>query len=112
MWIDANGNQVTGQYTAPNGTTYPASFPRNEIPGLTEVPDPVVPVVVPTASEIVRAQIFQLEESITNRMWREDATGQYTAVMDFGPGDNRTGKTATQYIAFVNDAIAVLRASL
>lgn len=58
-----------------------------------------------------REDIARLEASITDRMWREDAVGS-TAVMDFGQDDARTGKTATQYIAYVNDAIAVLRASL
>lgn len=41
MWINQNGEVVpSGQYEAPDGTTYPGNFPRNEIPGLTEVSDP------------------------------------------------------------------------
>jgi hypothetical protein len=56
-------------------------------------------------------QIAALEASITDRMWREDAVGS-TAVMTFSPDDPRTGKTATQYIAYVNSAIANVRAGL
>ena len=60
---------------------------------------------------VAAEQITALERSITDRMWREDAKG-CADVMDFGPDDHRTGKTATDYIAFVDDAIAVLRVSL
>ena len=60
---------------------------------------------------IAAEQITALERSITDRMWREDAIGSLV-VMDFGPDDHRTGKTATDYIAFVDAAVAVLRASL
>lgn len=111
MWKDPDGNTIEGQYVAADGTIYPANFPREEIPGLTEHPDPVV---VPTPVDprvAVLSQIDVLESSITDRMWREDAISS-TAVMDFGPDDHRTGKTATQYIAFVDEAVAVLRASL
>jgi len=59
----------------------------------------------------ILAQISALETSITNRMWREDATGS-TAVMSCGGGDPRTGKTSTQYIAWVDSQCAVLRANL
>jgi len=68
------------------------------------------------------AEIDRLEKSITDRMWREDAVGS-TALMNVSTvgedgniivdtADPRTGKTATQYIAWVNDAIAALRAGL
>jgi hypothetical protein len=68
------------------------------------------------------AEIDRLERSITDRMWREDAVGS-TALMyvsgvdEDGNGfvntdDPRHGKTATQYIAWVNDAIAALRGGL
>jgi hypothetical protein len=57
------------------------------------------------------AEISHLEASITDRMWREDATGS-TALMGFGSNDPRTGKTATQYIAWVDAQCASLRAQL
>lgn len=68
------------------------------------------------------AEIDRLERSITDRMWREDAVGS-TALMVVKKRDEngdlvddtddpRTGKTATQYIAWVNDAIAALRTGL
>ena len=52
MWIDQQGNQTTNAeaYRAPNGTLYPPNFPRSEIPGLTEVADPV-----PTAEDLANA---------------------------------------------------------
>lgn len=42
MWIDQKGEAIptNAQYVAPNGTTYPWNFPRDEIPGAIEVPDP------------------------------------------------------------------------
>ena len=68
------------------------------------------------------AEIDRLERSITDRMWREDAIGS-TALMTINKQDDagnwvtdaddpRTGKTATQYIAYVNSAIANIRAGL
>ena len=68
------------------------------------------------------AEIDRLEKSITDRMWREDAVGS-TALMVVKKRDEndnlvddtddpRHGKTATQYVAYVNDAIAALRAGL
>ena len=67
-------------------------------------------------------EIDRLERSITDRMWREDAVGS-TALMEINKQDEdgnwvtdaddpRTGKTATQYIGYVNDAIATLRTGL
>ena len=44
MWQDHDGNEVTGQYRAPDGTLYPSDFPKAEIPGLVWVepaPEPV-----------------------------------------------------------------------
>lgn len=62
----------------------------------------------------VLAQIVQLEQSITDRMWREDAIGS-TDVMTVpnrpdGSVDPRNGKTATQYIAWVNTECRTLAA--
>ncbi|CUW38795.1 conserved exported protein of unknown function [Magnetospirillum sp. XM-1] len=68
------------------------------------------------------AEIDRLEKSITDRMWREDAVGS-TALMEIKKQDEngdwvvdnddpRTGKTATQYISYVNGAIANIRARL
>ena len=68
------------------------------------------------------AEIVRLEESITDRMWIEDATGS-TAMIQIKKQDEngdwvvdtddpRTGKTATQYIAYVNSAIANIRTGL
>lgn len=68
------------------------------------------------------AEIDRLEKSITDRMWREDAIGS-DLLMEIkkqdGNGDwvvdlddPRTGKTATQYISYVNGAIANIRVGL
>ena len=64
------------------------------------------------------AEIDRLEKSVTDRMWREDAVGS-TALMEIKKQDGvvdlddpRTGKTATQYIGYVNSAIANIRAGL
>lgn len=65
----------------------------------------------PAAAVALKAQITTLEASITPRMWREDAIG-FTAPMAFGPDDPRTGKTASQYIAWVDAQIRQLRAQL
>lgn len=72
------------------------------------VPDPVDQ---PSARDLALTEIDRLERSITDRMWREDAVGS-TSVMAFGADDPRTGKTATQYIGWVNSAIANIRAGL
>jgi hypothetical protein len=72
------------------------------------IPDPADQ---PSARDIAMAEIATLEASITDRMWREDAVGS-AAVMTFSPDDPRTGKTATQYIAYVNSTIANIRAGL
>ncbi|BAE51529.1 hypothetical protein amb2725 [Paramagnetospirillum magneticum AMB-1] len=74
------------------------------------------------AKSVALAEIDRLEKSITDRMWREDAVGS-TALMEIKRQDEngdwvvdlddpRTGKTATQYIAYVNSAIANIRAGL
>lgn len=52
--------------------------------------------------------IKKLESSITDRMWREDAMGS-SVIMDFGSSDPRTGKTATEYIAWVDSEISLIR---
>lgn len=65
------------------------------------VPDPADQ---PSARDIAMAAIATLEASITDRMWREDAVGS-TAVMTFSPDDPRTGKTAGQYITWVDNRI-------
>lgn len=61
MWVDQHGVQIRDgdQYAASDGTQYPGSFPRNEIPGLTEVPDE--PQEPPTTDEI-QAQIVGLTQ--------------------------------------------------
>jgi hypothetical protein len=64
------------------------------------------------------SEIDRLEKSITDRMWREDAIGsdllmaikKQDGTVDLD--DPRTGKTATQYIGYVNSAIANIRAGL
>ena len=72
--------------------------------------------------EAALGEIDRLERSITDRMWREDAVGS-TALMEITKQDDtgawvtdaddpRTGKTATQYIGYVNSAIANIRAGL
>ena len=43
--------------------------------------------------------------------WREDAKGS-RVLMDLGPDHPGTGKTATQYIKYIDDQIDVVRASL
>lgn len=53
----------------------------------------------------IYGQIAALEATITERMWREDARG--SAVVN-----PSTGKTSTQYIAWVDDEIATLRGQL
>lgn len=76
MWKDQDNNTVDGQYTAPNGTTYPAAFPREEIPGLTEHPDPVVPPHVPTMAEInapIYAQLDELDRKSIRALREGDA---------------------------------------
>ena len=71
---------------------------------------------------IALAEIDRLEKTITDRMWREDAIGS-DLLMEIKKRDEngdwvvdaddpRTGKTATQYIGYVNDAIASLRAGI
>jgi hypothetical protein len=85
-------------------------------------PDEVAALKKANADALILAEIDRLERSITDRMWREDAVGS-TALMNVSTVDEdgnivvdttdpRTGKTATQYIAYVNDAIAALRAGL
>lgn len=85
-------------------------------------PDEVDALKREDAKAIALAEIDRLEKSITDRMWREDAVGS-TALMEIKKqdengnwvvdlGDPRTGKTATQYIAYVNSAIANIRAGL
>jgi hypothetical protein len=74
------------------------------------------------ARETTLGEIDRLERSISDRMWREDAVGS-TALIVVKKRDEdgnlvddtdnpRHGKTATQYIAYVNDAIAALSAGL
>ena len=45
MWTDPDGNFVpeTEQYRSPNGTLYPADFPKAEIPGLVWNDPPMAP---------------------------------------------------------------------
>jgi hypothetical protein len=62
-------------------------------------------------NQMIRSRIQPLENSITDRMWREDAIGS-TAVMANTGNTDMDGKTATQYIAWVNDQIRALVASL
>jgi hypothetical protein len=85
-------------------------------------PDEVAALKKANRNAVTLSEIDRLERSITERMWREDATGS-TALMEIKKqGENgdwvadiedpRTGKTATQYIGYVNSAIAALRATL
>ena len=85
-------------------------------------PDEVAELKKANADALILAEIDSLERSITDRMWREDAVGSIAlmVVKKRDENDNlvddtadpRHGKTATQYIAYVNDAIAALRARL
>lgn len=68
-------------------------------------------IAIDSANEVILAQIDALENSITNRMWRESAVGS-VATMNFGSDDPRTGKTASQYIVWVDGKISELRARL
>jgi hypothetical protein len=85
-------------------------------------PDEVVALKKSNRNAIALAEIDRLEKSITDRMWREDAVGS-TALMEIKKQDEndnwvvdaddpRTGKTATQYIAYVNSTITNIRAGL
>jgi len=126
-------------WTGPDGTKYSGTWPKEAFPGfqqviVTDQPEGTVnsrtvemvngvPTVVwdvtppapcdpaAEARNAALAEIVRLEHSITDRMWREDAVGSAT-VMEFGVDDPRTGKTATQYIGYVNSAIANIRAGL
>jgi hypothetical protein len=62
-------------------------------------------------SQMIRSRLAPLENSITDRMWREDAVGSTTVMSNTGD-TNKDGKTATQYIAWVNAEIERLRAQL
>ena len=125
--------------TGPDGTNYPWNWDKDTLPFLariTETAPPTGPTIIVTGwyvdddntqvwetrpetdeersnreRQVKLAEIDRLEASITDRMWREDAVGS-TAVMTFAPDDPRTGKTATQYIAYVNSTIANIRAGL
>lgn len=129
----------TAPCKGPDGTSYGGDWDKSTLPWLhkiTETPRPTDPAIVvegwhvgdgyvqvwdtrPETAEERNArersaklsQIAHLEQSITDRMWREDAVGS-TSVMAFGDDDPRTGKTATQYIGWVNSAIANIRAGL
>ncbi|CUW40259.1 protein of unknown function [Magnetospirillum sp. XM-1] len=90
--------------------------------GTPRSPDEVLVLKRANARAAALAEIDRLERSITDRMWREDAVGS-TALMEIKKQDEngdwvvdtddpRTGKTATQYIAYVNSAIANIRAGL
>lgn len=109
-----------------DGTEYIISEHRKgAVIGWTGTPrDPVEVAALKreNAKAVALAEIDRLEKSITDRMWREDAVGS-TALMVVKKRDEngdlvddtddpRTGKTATQYIAWVNDAIAALRTGL
>lgn len=85
-------------------------------------PDDVAALKKANRNANAMAEIDRLERSITDRMWREDAVGS-TALMEIKKQDEngdwvtdaddpRTGKTATQYIGYVNGAIANIRAGL
>jgi hypothetical protein len=65
-----------------------------------------------TTNGPILGKIDTLENSITNRMWREDAVAYPTPMSGFPEGDPRNGLTSTQYIAWVNTQIATLRGSL
>ena len=85
-------------------------------------PDEVAALKKANRNAIALAEIDRLERSITDRMWREDAVGSIalmeiknqdeTGALVVDTEDPRTGKTATQYIAYVNGVIATLRAGL
>jgi hypothetical protein len=109
-----------------DGTEYIISEHRNGAVigwvGTPRDPDEVAALKKVNADALILAEIDRLERSITDRMWREDAVGS-TALMNVSTVDEdgniiidttdpRTGKTATQYIAYVNDAIAALRGAL
>lgn len=109
-----------------DGTEYIISEHRNGAvigwAGTHRDPDEVAALKKANADALILTEIDRLERSITDRMWREDAVGS-TALMNVSTvdedgniivdtNDPRTGKTATQYIAWVNDTIAALRAGL
>lgn len=85
-------------------------------------PDEVAALKRANAKAVALTEIDRLEKSITDRMWREDAIGS-DLLMEIKKQDEngdwvvdaddpRTGKTATQYIGYVNSAIANIRAGL
>jgi hypothetical protein len=85
-------------------------------------PDEVAALKKANRNAITLSEIDRLERSITERMWREDAVGSLDLMVIKTRGeegnlvddvaDPRHGKTATQYISYVNDTIAALRATL
>ena len=109
-----------------DGTEYIISEHRNGAAigwvGTPRDPDEVAALKKANADALILVEIDCLERSITDRMWREDAVGS-TELMAVKKRDEngdlvddtddpRHGKTATQYIAWVNDAIAALRPGL
>ena len=110
MYCQVKNGEIITVYNSPQDPTDKPGYV--ELPGTS--PEAVAWKTKQDAKEAnypIYAKIAMLEDSITNRMWREDAVAS-AAIMDFGPGDARSGKTATQYIAFVNDSIAALRGTL
>lgn len=74
MWIN-QAQQTVGDnepYTAPDGTNYPYNFPKNEIPGLTKLPEvqPPEPTPQELADALVAAKVAKNEG--INR-WRAQA---------------------------------------
>ena len=59
-----------------------------------------------------RAQITALEETITTRMWREASLGAGAIMRVIPETDPRNGKTASQYIAWVDAQCTVWRKTL
>lgn len=142
IWTDETLRVIddSSDYAAPNGTVYPAGFPKSEIPGLvpvnmTQPPEGLVVdgfYVDETATQVwrsheetdgeararIRKQVAVLEASITDRMWREDALGSTTVIVirdadgKEDTADPRNGKTPTEYIAWVDGEIRRLWGAL
>lgn len=81
MWINSQNNIVLDNtdYISPEGTQYPASFPRNEIPGLIEVPDDD-PTIIRKQEEIKRnanssiyAKLQELDVKMIRALEEDDA---------------------------------------
>lgn len=74
MWINETGSIVIEHdaYTTPDGTQYPAAFPKAEIPGLTQAPDPAP--VPPTPAEISAAMDGVFDATAQAKRYKDRVT--------------------------------------